>query len=162
MHINEPDSFGHSTQLQLTDREREALAKILSHSTQPGLPARIHEADDRAALAKQHYDLRRRRDRFLSPGLFGEPAWDMLLILYWAQKAQQRMTVTSVTCSAAVPATTAHRHIDNLCRDGIVTRQRHPTDGRVSWLSLADAVVEKMDAYFDWMLSAGERDCGYR
>ena len=156
MHINQHQTFRHSTEIQLADGVSDALVNLLSLPTISRSSAGTHWAGERAALAKQHYDLRRRRDHFLAPGLFGEPAWDILLTLYWTQKAQMRMTVTNVIYLAAVPATTAHRYIDNLCRAGILAKKKHPTDGRVSWLTIADAVVEKMDAYFDWMLSAGK------
>jgi DNA-binding MarR family transcriptional regulator len=134
------------------------LAKILSLVLKPERSAaEIVVPDDRAALAKQYYEHRRRRERFLPTSLMGEPAWDILLILYWAQKVQQRMSVSSVTASAAAPQTTALRHIEHLCGTGIIVRERHPTDGRVSWLSLSEAAEAKMDAYFDWILQNGQR-----
>lgn len=158
MHINDQRSFGLPSPLPLTDGDRDTLAKLLSFVLKPDHPA-VDKAvsDDRAALAKQHYEHRRRRDRFLPSSLFGEPAWDILLILYWAQKVQQRMSVSSVSASAAAPQTTALRHIENLCASGIIARERHPTDGRVSWLSLTETAERKMDDYFDWILQNGQR-----
>ncbi len=158
MHINDQQSFGSSSPLPLTHGDRDTLAKLLSLVLKSDRPtADVAVSDDRAAFAKQYYDHRRRRDHFLPPSLFGEPAWDILLILYWAQKVQQRMSVSSVSASAAAPQTTALRHIDQLCAAGIIARERHPTDGRVSWLSLTETAERRMDGYFDWILQNGQR-----
>jgi DNA-binding MarR family transcriptional regulator len=156
MHINDQRFF--SAPRPLSDGDKDSLAKLLSldpASDRP--PLGVAAADDRAALAKQYYDLRRRRDQFLPPSLMGEPTWDILLTLYWAQKVQRRMTVSSVGASAAAPQTTALRHIDYLCRAGIIAREGHPTDRRVSWLSLSETAEKRMDGYFDWILQNGQR-----
>jgi DNA-binding MarR family transcriptional regulator len=158
MHINDPRSFGNSSQLSITDGDREALAKLLSFVLKPDGPTvDVTAAGDRASLAKQYYDQRRRRERFLPANLLGEPAWDILLTLYWAQKAQQRMSVSGVSASAAAPATTALRYIEQLCSSGIIARERHPTDGRMSWLSLTESAEQRMDGYFDGVLQGGQR-----
>jgi DNA-binding MarR family transcriptional regulator len=158
MHINDQQSFGYSLPRALTEGDRDALAKLLSHLLKSDRPKMdIAASDDRAALAKQYYDHRRRREQFLPPSLMGEPAWDILLILYWAQKVQQRMSVSSVAATAAAPQTTALRHIDHLCSSGIIAREKHPTDRRMSWLSLTEAAEGKMDGYFDWVLQSRQR-----
>lgn len=158
MRVSDQESFGASSQLPLTDGDKDTLAKLLSLVLKPDRPTGdIIVADERAALAKRYYDQRRRRDRFLPSSLFGEPGWDILLILYWAQKVQQRMSVSGVSASAAAPQTTALRHIEHLCQSGIIAREKHPTDGRVSWLSLTETAERKMDDYFDWILQNGLR-----
>ncbi len=158
MHINDQRFFGSSTPLHSTDGDKDSFSKIFSLVPKlQGLTADIAKSDHRATLAKQYYDHRRRRDHFLPPSLLGEPSWDIILILYWAQKVQQRMTVSSVSASAAAPQTTALRHIDHLCASGLLARERHPTDGRVSWLSLTETAERRMDDYFDWTLQNGQR-----
>ena len=67
-------------------------ARILT----PSSPKAVHRSD--AAL--QLYGIRRERHQFFDNALFGEPAWDMLLILYWAEMEQLRLTVSNV-CEAA-------------------------------------------------------------
>lgn len=109
-------------------------------------------ASERAHLAKGFYDDRRARDKVFPAKLFADPAWDILLILYWASHAQQRLSVSSVCFSAAVPQTTALRWIENLHGFGFLHKGKHPTDRRVTWLELSDKAREKLDRYFDGLL----------
>jgi hypothetical protein len=101
----------------------------------------------RSDLAKHLYDMRRIRDQFLPPDLFAEPGWDILLLLFWAGETQQRMSVTAVCVSAGVPGTTALRWIQHLVETGMVEKAPHPTDMRVSWLSLSSRAKVAVDAY---------------
>jgi hypothetical protein len=109
-------------------------------------------ASQRAQLAKELYQNRRARDRLFDAELFADPAWDILLILYCASHAQQRLSVSSVCLSAAVPATTALRWIGQLCEQELVCKAKSPTDGRVTWLYLADQAGQRLDRYFDGIL----------
>lgn len=71
----------------------------------------------RSALA-----LRRRRDRVFPPGLFAEPAWDMLLDMVVAEAEGRRLSVSSACLAAAVPQTTALRWLNYLVESGLLTR----------------------------------------
>ena len=110
-------------------------------------------ANARAALAKRIHDSRRARDKFFPAEVFSDPAWDILLILYWAHHAQQRLSVSGVCASAAVPATTALRWIENLSSLGFLRKQKHQTDRRVTWLDLSKDAQEKLDQYLDGVLN---------
>jgi len=112
----------------------------------------VMHVNERAELAKEIHEARRARDKFFPSEVFADPAWDILLILYWAHHVQQRLTVTSVCAAAAVPPTTALRWIENLRGVGLVGKSRHPTDGRVLWLDLTADATEKLDQYFDGLL----------
>lgn len=101
----------------------------------------------RSNLAKHLYEMRRMRDKFLPHDLFAEPAWDILLLLYWAGETRQRMTVSAVCVSAGVPGTTALRWIQNLIETDMIEKSPHPTDMRVSWLSLSSRAKVALDAY---------------
>jgi len=106
----------------------------------------------RAQLARELYQNRRSRERHFDAELFADPAWDILLILYCASHSQQRLSVSSVCISAAVPATTALRWIGQLCRQELICKAKSPTDGRVTWLFLADQAGQRLDRYFDGIL----------
>lgn len=106
-------------------------------------------ASERAELAKEIHDFRRARDAFFPVDVFAEPAWDILLILYWARFAQESFTISNVCSSAAVPPTTALRWIERLLDLGFVHKTRHPTDHRVTWLELTDDANERLDRYLD-------------
>lgn len=114
----------------------------------------IMHVNERAQLAKEIHDARRARDRIFPPDVFADPAWDILLILYWAHYVQQRLTVTNVSASAAVPPTTALRWIENLRGLGMVRKSRHFLDGRVQWLDLTADATAKLDQYFDDLLDS--------
>ena len=60
-------------------------------------------------LAREFYAGRRRRARYLSVDLFGEPTWDILLDLYVAAREGRRVPTTSACIGAHVPPTTALR-----------------------------------------------------
>ena len=110
--------------------------------------------NERAQLAKEIYDSRRARDRIFPPDMFADPAWDILLILYWAHHVEQRLTVTNVCTSAAVPPTTALRWIETLRGLGLVRKSPHPLDGRVQWLDLTADATSKLDQYLDDLLDS--------
>jgi len=109
-------------------------------------------AGARAQLAKELYVNRRARDRVFDAELFADPAWDILLSLYSAGHSQQRLSVSSVCVSAAVPATTALRWIGQLCRIGLICKAKSATDARVTWLCLADQAGQLLDRYLDRIL----------
>jgi DNA-binding MarR family transcriptional regulator len=92
--------------------------------------------------------LRRNRDRFFKSDLFADPAWDMLLELYASHLGQQRISVTSLCISAAVPATTALRWVANLEENRLIVRRPDPTDGRRFFVELSFAGLEAMANYF--------------
>ena len=106
-------------------------------------------ATERAKLAGELYQNRRDRDRLFDADLFSDPAWDILLILYCASHAQQRISVSSVCIAAAVPETTAIRWIGLLCRLEFVGKAKSPTDGRVTWLFILEEARQRLDRYFD-------------
>jgi DNA-binding MarR family transcriptional regulator len=109
-------------------------------------------ASERVQLARELYQNRRARDRLFDAELFADPAWDILLILYCASHSQQRLSVSSVCASAGVPATTALRWIGQLCRQELICKAKSPTDGRITWLYLADQTGQRLDRYFDGIL----------
>ena len=110
-------------------------------------------SSDRAQLARESFMDRRARDGLFAPKLFADPAWDMLLILYCASHSRQRLSITSVCVSAAVPGTTALRWIDQLLRLGMLCKMRNPMDARVTWLDLSDKARLPLDRYFDGILA---------
>ena len=110
--------------------------------------------NERAELAKEIHDARRARDKIFPSEVFADPAWDIMLILYWAHYIEQRLTVSNVCASAAVAPTTALRWIENLRGLGLIRKSRHPTDGRVFWLDLTLDATEKLDQYFDDLLDS--------
>ncbi|MEJ2411076.1 MAG: MarR family transcriptional regulator [Novosphingobium sp.] len=100
-------------------------------------------------LARQTYDDRRRRAKiFASEGLFGEPAWDILLDLFIATKERRRVSVTSACIGSAVPSTTALRWITILEKNGFLAREADPGDARRVYVKLSARGYSAMLEYF--------------
>jgi DNA-binding MarR family transcriptional regulator len=99
-------------------------------------------------VAARIYESRRLRDRVLDQKLFGEPAWDMLLALYFMPAQGQMITVTSLSHAAEVPATTGFRWQKTLEATALI--ERGPSidgDGRRIMLRLSDIGRELMEKY---------------
>lgn len=108
-------------------------------------------------MAEQLYRDRRRRARFLPPDLLGEPAWDILLDLYIAEKRNQSVSVTSACIGADVPLTTALRWLKQLEEQGLIERTEDAHDARRRYMRLSENGYRQMTGYFadarSWFLS---------
>jgi DNA-binding MarR family transcriptional regulator len=94
-------------------------------------------------LASQLYRFRRRRDRMFG-GMFGEPAWDILLDLFVMDAKGKRVPVSSACIASGASHSTALRQIDELVRCRLVMRERDEHDKRRTYLTLTDEGVRKM------------------
>ena len=91
--------------------------------------------------------MRRKREALFGvPGLFGEPAWDMLLDLYLADFDGKRLSVTGACIGSAVPVTTALRWLDRLDEAGLITREGDARDGRRTHVQITPLARQAMDA----------------
>lgn len=90
---------------------------------------------------------RRRRIGIFGVSMFGEPAWDMLLVLY-TEEGRQRLTVGKLISATGHAPTTAQRWLDYLERQGLIRREAHPLDRRSTFVELADKGCNALDAYF--------------
>ena len=97
---------------------------------------------------------RRLRARYFRDDLFADPAWDILLELFRAELAQHRVSVTSLSIAAAVPATTALRWINSMVQDGLLNRHADPVDGRRVFVELSPDTHEAMCRYFAEVVGA--------
>lgn len=106
------------------------------------------------ALAHELYVGRRKRERYLSSDLFGEPTWDMLLDLYVAAREDRRVPTTSACIGAHVPPTTALRWLRILEAKGLVEREDDGRDGRRTFVRLTSKGLLAMDGWLEGMLLA--------
>ena len=110
------------------------------------------DADDLGQLAREIvFSRQRRADVFGDGDLFGEPAWDIFLVLYAAQEAQHKLSVTGVCDVAKVPLATGLRWIEKLEKDGWVYRTPDPVDRRRTWLLLTERASIVMGDYLSEM-----------
>jgi hypothetical protein len=98
-------------------------------------------------LARECYAGRRRRARYLSADLFGEPTWDILLDLYVAAREGRRVPTTSACIGAHVPPTTALRWLRILETRGLVGREEDGRDGRRTFVKLTARGEAVMEAF---------------
>jgi hypothetical protein len=142
------------------NRIARTLARLSSDQPTLERPAPQLEVEDvQLSFAAEHAELptadevrsilrrRRLRGRFFDPGLFADPAWDMLLDLMAARLEGEDVAVTSLCIAAAVPSTTALRWIRNLTDIGLFHRRADPSDGRRVYISLTDAAARAMSRY---------------
>ncbi|MGL4312503.1 MAG: winged helix DNA-binding protein [Sphingomonas sp.] len=90
---------------------------------------------------------RRLRDRYFPGDLFADPVWDILLELTAAKLDRKSVPMSALCAAAAVPTTTALRHIHDLESLKLVVRHNDPNDKRRAFIELSPEAFEAMMAY---------------
>lgn len=122
--------------LTLSEWDIEEARRLLSLIADAGLPPAAQEpASDQISRtrlierARQEIANRRRRSQLFPRAMFGEPAWDMLLVLYVADGCAPE-TIRDLRELAGLTHTTALRWLDYLESQQLIARKAHPTDRR--------------------------------
>ena len=100
------------------------------------------------AVARRMYLERRQREKFLPAGLFGEPAWDILIDLYVATKENVKISTTSACIGSSVPPTTGLRWLQVLEGHGLIERECDIHDQRRTFVKLTDSGCAAMSKFF--------------
>lgn len=109
-----------------------------------------------AAELRRAIRARRLRDEmFGSPGLFEDPAWDMLLDLFAAELERRQVSVSSLCIAAAVAPTTALRWINKLIEVGLFERRPDAFDRRRAYIALTERAVTALHNYVAAVRRAG-------
>lgn len=108
----------------------------------------------RRALAAKIYRMRRDRSQLFPIDLFGEPAWDVLLLLYGIEHRSEHLSVSAVCASAGAPPTTTLRWIEKLEQERLLIREPHPSDRRITLVRMSGRCQQLMDRYFDRALGS--------
>lgn len=103
-----------------------------------------------AARARQILEARQRRTRVFGRAMFGEPAWEMLLLLYVSESGP-RQTVTRLAERSGASKGTALRWLDYLLHQNLVRREPHPTDRRAAFVELTDKGRAALEKYLSEM-----------
>lgn len=94
------------------------------------------------------YRERRLRDHmFDNPGLFADPAWDILLGLARSELAQRPTSISAAAVDSCVPHTTALRWIENLKAEGMIAIDPDQRDGRRKFVRLTEPTWTKLRDY---------------
>jgi predicted transcriptional regulator len=89
---------------------------------------------------------RKRRHDIFGRAIFGEPAWEMLLLLYVAE-AGRRQTISRLAELAGASKSTGLRWVDYLEGQGLIRRESHPTDKRAAFVELTDKGKDALELY---------------
>jgi DNA-binding MarR family transcriptional regulator len=100
------------------------------------------------AVAERLYDERRRRDARFPPGLFGEPAWDLLLALFVAYEDGRDLTLPEAYQAAQIDPAEGPALVEKLTAAGLVTERRTRQDRRKVGLGLTDLAIDRLVDYF--------------
>ena len=87
------------------------------------------------------------RARHFNRAMFGEPAWDILLVLYINDRGGGRLTATKIADLIEQPFSTVVRWIDYLEKERLIERRQHPNDKRISLIGLLEKGRAAIDAY---------------
>lgn len=172
--LNDASRDAEARRLQRLNEEVARIAETLARLTRPapatresrsetvadrslgyGAPPQTGDAAPSATEIRQAIRARRLRDQFFSPGLFEDPAWDMLLDLFAADLERSRVSVSSLCIAAAVAPTTALRWIGRMTEAGLFERQPDPFDRRRAFLGLSATARAGMLAYHAAVKRAG-------
>jgi len=150
----------HSFDLQ-TDQLRRLREQVIGIASElerlsGDLTRRTHKSSDapqnvisvEAGSVHRVIQIRRQRKKYLPADLFADPAWDMLLDLLHSELIYKRVSVSSLSLAANVPATTALRWIKLLVEQRLIVRQPDPADGRRVFVELNPDVSKSLRQYF--------------
>jgi hypothetical protein len=114
-------------------------------------PTEVDDVDD-AALGemarKAHADRQRRTLIPGTGGLFGEPAWDILLDLFIAAREGRQVSLESACAHAGVPHENARRWVGILERRDMVVRETSPHALQREYVRLTDQAHASLIRYF--------------
>jgi hypothetical protein len=135
-------------------REGDDGGNALNYGAGPALPADATAQLDAIAI-RRAIRARRMRDGFFIPGLFSDPAWDMLLDLHAAEAEDMPVSVSSLCIASAVAPTTALRWIARMTEDGLLERRPDATDRRRAFMALTETARDGMRGYLAGLARAG-------
>lgn len=157
--VDEGDSRAEiSKTVTLTERDARDAARLIRLLADPAMvanllpdllpiPAGTKDRDTLLSRARIVLSARRLRERFFNKDMFGEPAWDILLMLYASEQTSGRLTMSRLAEWVDAPLTTVLRWVKTLEEEGLVERQPHPTDRRTTFIVLLEKGRTALDSY---------------
>ena len=150
----------------LSDRDlkdaKRILARIaraddrrrITHGAREIRSERDNPMDRAEKLAMQVFAVQEARRRLLPEAQSADPAWDLLVALYLADKSGVRHTIGRMIELSGASATTGLRHIDLLEAAGLVIREQDKNDRRSFFLLLSSKGRRAVDKVFSQALRA--------
>jgi DNA-binding MarR family transcriptional regulator len=107
--------------------------------------------DQLASRAQFIIHSRRIRARHFQRSMLGEPAWDVLLLVYAGDVSGDRLTPTKLARLTGTPPSTVSRWIEYLEQQQLVQREPHPNDKRIFFVRLLPQGRQAMTNYLTEM-----------
>jgi DNA-binding MarR family transcriptional regulator len=98
-------------------------------------------------LAREIYEARRVRAKVFGQQIFGEPAWDMLLALYFMPSQGEILSVSGLSHAACIPESTGLRWQATLTKEDMIERGPPGIDKRKQFMRLTHKGRALMDTY---------------
>lgn len=92
------------------------------------------------AVAERLYSDRRKRDEHFPPGLFGEPAWDLLLALYVAMEDGREMSLAEAVEAARIEPELGQDLVRRMESENLVASRRDS-------IRLTENATERLNDY---------------
>lgn len=99
------------------------------------------------ARARRLVRERELRTHFFSRSIFGEHAWDILLILYISEASGRSFTLRRLAERIDAPLSTTQRWIGYLRKERLVDQENHPVDKRMVDVRLLGKGRELLENY---------------
>ena len=112
------------------------------------VPHSSFEARFAAQSVRREIHARRRRGQYFANEMFGEPAWDMLLELFYAELKQVRMTFSRLSRLTGIAQGTVARWLRLFEEKGLLHRRQDPFDSRSIFIMLTPAASQAMHQFF--------------
>jgi hypothetical protein len=122
---------------------RQAMARvsILAEESSPDAGRTVR------LVAERLYSERRRRDACFPSGLFGEPAWDLLLALLIADDDDRDLTVSEACSAARLDEEAGLTVIETLASAGMVRYVPARQDRRLNAVALTENATGRLTNY---------------
>lgn len=104
-------------------------------------PEREHLID----AATKAIQLRGFRNKHFPQGIFGEPAWDVLLAIYAHEHISRARSISQVAKVSSLTGSSALRWINQLARLQLVERRQDPLDRRTAQVMLTETGRRTLD-----------------
>ena len=88
------------------------------------------------------------RHELFDGGVISDYSWYLLQDLFAAHLEGNRLHTKQICAISGLPRTTAMRYLGHLEKHGLVSREKDPSDKRVTLVSLTEAGVSGMHEYF--------------
>jgi DNA-binding MarR family transcriptional regulator len=121
-----------------------------------GAPVTDDPEADGQQIATWWLKARRMREDMFGPGLFADPAWDILLDLYTADARGECVQTSSLAFAARVPHSTAIRWAKIMTSAGLIDRHADPQDARRVHVRLSTSARALMDEYMVRLCQSGQ------